>query len=82
MKASILDLRIRMREILKAIDLNEIVTLTYRGKAKATINPIQSENGPLSAKEHPAFGIWCDRKDWEDIDSQVRKTRKGRVHAI
>ena len=39
MKASILDLRHHMREILKALDKNETVTLTYRGKEKGTIIP-------------------------------------------
>jgi hypothetical protein len=35
MKATITDLRYRMKDILKAIDRNETVTIFYRGKEKA-----------------------------------------------
>ena len=35
MKASILDLRRRMKDVLLALDRNESVTIFYRGKEKA-----------------------------------------------
>ena len=57
MKASILDLRRHMGEVLKALDRNEIVTLTYRGHEKATIVP-KKATGKISIKKHPAFGLW------------------------
>ena len=82
MRASILDLRNRMREILNALDLNEIVTLTYRGKEKAKIVPTQLDTAKASLKGHPAFGMWKDRTDNEDVASAVRSLRKGRSNAI
>ena len=39
MKASILDLRRRMKDILLALDRNESVTIFYRGKEKAILSP-------------------------------------------
>ena len=82
MRASILDLRNRMREILHALDLNEVVTLTYRGQEKAKIIPSQLDTSKLSLKEHPAYGIWKDRADEEEVDQVVRRMRKGRSDAI
>jgi antitoxin (DNA-binding transcriptional repressor) of toxin-antitoxin stability system len=79
MKASILDLRRHMRQILKALDRNETVTLTYRGHEKATIIPKHTA-GKTDAKAHCAFGLWQDRKEMEDVDGVARNIRKGRVN--
>lgn len=81
MKASILDLRRRMREILKALDKNEQITLTYRGREKAKIIPFGlSQNADF--RKHRAFGLWKDRKDLADVAKVVRKMRKGRFDAV
>ena len=40
MKASILDLRRRMKDVLLALDRNESVTIFYRGKRRCCMNPI------------------------------------------
>jgi len=55
MRASVLDLRRRMKDILKALDRNETVTLLYRGREKARIVPSGSPDNRASAREHPAF---------------------------
>ena len=81
MKASILDLRRRMSEVLRALDRNEPVSILHRGKPKGIIYPATRENR-LSVTEHPAFGIWKDRDDLEDVDQAVRNLRKGRGHAL
>lgn len=81
MKASILDLRRHMREILNALDLNETVTLTYRGKDKAIIIPSNGNGTKVSPKNHPAFGLWQNRKG-NEVDAMVRKIRRGRGHAV
>lgn len=81
MKASILDLRRRMSDILRALDNNEAVTLTYRGKEKATIVPCGfAEISGL--QDHPAFGLWADRQDMADVAGTVRNLRRGRTNAI
>ena len=80
MKASILDLRRRMKDILLALDRNESVTILYRGKEKAILSPIrQRTKEPV--KDHEAFGMWRDRKDMTDVDAYVRNLRKGHLNA-
>lgn len=79
MKASILDLRYKMKEILQALDRNESVTLTYRGIEKGIIVPIQKQRKQKqSAAEHCAFGIWKNHSDKADVDRYIRNLRKGR----
>jgi hypothetical protein len=70
-----------MSRILQALDKNEEVTLTYRGHEKATIIP-SGKKKKVSAKSHPAFGMWTDRKDMADVAKTVRKLRKDRFDAF
>ena len=82
MKASILDLRQRTREIIRALDRNETVTIFYRGKKKGVIHPAGPEGKKdLQVLDHPAFGLWKDRADLSDVDAAVRGLRKSR-HAV
>ena len=81
MRASILDLRRHMSEVLKALDRNEHVTLTYRGHEKATIVPKKAAE-EVRVKNHPAFGLWKKRRDLEDVETAVRNIRKGRMDAV
>ena len=78
MNATVLDLRTNMKDIIKALNRNEEVTLTYRGKKKAVIVPCKEETDVISASEHLAFGIWKNRDDLEDVERHVRNLRKGR----
>lgn len=83
MKASVLDLRRRPREVLRALERNETVTLLYRGKEKGVIHPAGAPRpGAGRVAEHPAFGIWRDRADLVDVSSVVRNLRRGRTHAL
>ena len=60
-KASVVDLRYRMKEILKAIDRNEEVTVLYHGKVKGVIKPNIS-GGHKRKSDHPFFNlIWIQR---------------------
>jgi prevent-host-death family protein len=80
MEATILDLRRRTREVLEALERNEAITITYRGKKKGVITPIGAGSGNgCAAADHPAFGIWRDRED--GVAETVREIRKGRVDA-
>jgi hypothetical protein len=81
MKASVLDLRCHMGKVLKALDRNENVTLTYRGHEKATIVP-KKISGGIDIKNHLAFGLWKNRADMKDVDAAVRGIRKGRMNAF
>ena len=83
MKASILDLRRRMGDILKALDQNETVTILHRGKTKGIIVPAGAgKSRASSVRAHPAFGIWKNRDDMRDVKQFVRNLRKGRTHAV
>ena len=83
MKATVLDLRRRMSDVMRAIDHNESVTILYRGKEKAVLSPINTRaHSPLSIQEHPAFGMWSDRNDIEDVHDYIRRLRRGRLNVI
>lgn len=80
MKASFVDLRKKSREIIKALNRNERVTVLYRGKPAAIMRPIGDPGDELcgSAKDHAAFGMWADRDDLKDVAAHVRQLRRGR----
>jgi len=85
MKATVLDLRRRMPEVLQALDRNERVTILYRGQERAILVPAggQTANGaPTKASQHPAFGMWADRDDLDEVAAHVRALRQGRHHAF
>lgn len=79
MKASFVDLRKRSKEIVKALDRNQSVTLFYRGKAKGVIVP---GSDPLekaaSVLGHRAFGMWRGRAGLKSVPVVVAKLRKTR----
>ena len=78
MKASIVDLRYRMKDVLRAIDRGETVTVLYRGKERARLVPVQTKGDTPKAEDQPFFGMWKDRKDMADPAAYVRKIRKNR----
>ena len=85
MHATILDLRRRMPEVLRALDRHERVTIFYRGKARAVLVPASEKPSKLGRKRvvsHAAFGMWADRADLGDVSAHVRRIRKGRTHAL
>ncbi len=87
MEASFVDLRKRSREIIRALDRNESVTITYRGKPRAIMQPIAPDGTKRSTKkprteDQPAFGMWADRKDMKDVAAYVRHLRKGRFDGL
>ncbi len=61
MKASIVDLRYKTREILKALECNESVTVLYHGKVKGVIVPASAAT-PVKVKDHPFFGMRADEE--------------------
>lgn len=83
MRASILDLRRRMKDVLAALDRGEQVVLLHRGKEKGVIHPLGSTPARSEpASGHPAFGMWKDREDLCDVDQAVRNMRKGRFRDL
>jgi len=81
MEASFVDLRKKSKEIINALNRKEKVTVLYRGKPAAVMNPINTaaEASELSASQHAAFGIWTkDQGDNNDVTEQVSSLRRNR----
>lgn len=60
MKASIIDLRYKMKDVIKALDRKEEVTILYHGKAKGVIVPVKNKK-QKKVKDHPFFGMLKDK---------------------
>ena len=73
-------LRFHAGKILETTMRGEDVIVTYRGKPAAKIIPFpkRKKRSPKS-DTHRLFGIWKDRTSLKDLDSYIRKIRKGRV---
>jgi antitoxin (DNA-binding transcriptional repressor) of toxin-antitoxin stability system len=83
MKASVVDLRRNMKQVIKALDRNETVILLYRGKEKARIVPTAGPKPSLAKmRAHPAFGMWKDRQDMADPSEYVRAMRTRKRYAL
>lgn len=77
MQASILDLRYKMKDVLKALDRNEVVEILYHGKLKGIITPYKRK-AQQRVKQHPFFGMSKDI----DVTQQIDKLRGGRYRDI
>lgn len=75
MKASILDLRYKTKEILQALGRNESVTVLYHGKVRGIIKPARGKS-VSRVKDHPFFGM---RKGIEEtVLEELDRLRKPR----
>jgi len=75
MKASIVDLRYKTKDILKALERNESVTVLYHGKVKGVIKPA-GERSVGKVKDHEFFGM--NRKSEGTVLEELEKLRKTR----
>jgi antitoxin (DNA-binding transcriptional repressor) of toxin-antitoxin stability system len=66
MKATIVDLRYRMKSVLAALDRGEPVIVLHRGIEKARLVPIEASREKRNAIDDPAFGMWKSRTDMVD----------------
>jgi antitoxin (DNA-binding transcriptional repressor) of toxin-antitoxin stability system len=76
MKASVVDLRYRMSEVLKAIDRNEEVTILYHGKVKGVIKPKVSR-ARTRIMDHPFFNMLPSKKPVQEVMAELRGDRYG-----
>jgi len=77
MKATVVDLRYKMNDVLKALDRNEKVTIFYRGKMKGVLISSEHPRKEKKIAEHPFFGMSSPVNDNSVLD-QVEHLRKGR----
>jgi hypothetical protein len=79
MKASVVDLRYRMKDVLKALQRREKVKVLYRGKLRGTIVPA-GRSVRAKIKDHPLFGVHAhDDMPVSDVMSQLRGGRYSAV---
>lgn len=79
MKASIVDLRYKMSEVLSALDRRERVNILYHGKVKGIIVPVE-ERPEVEASKHPFFGMISGEK--KTVEEVMEKLREGRYRDI
>jgi len=80
MQVSFVDLSKKSAEIIKALSRKERVTVLYRGKPAAIMEPIDGRvtGEPQPASLHQAFGIWADQAVTSGVEEQVRDLRRRR----
>jgi len=79
MKATILDLRYKMKHILKALERNEKITILYHGKEKGILIPGRKEK-KIQVKDHPFFGM--NKEEKKSVVEQMDKLRGPRYNAF
>lgn len=76
MKASIVDLRYHMNDVLKALARNQTVTIIYHGKEKGIITPIPDSPTKKKVEDTQLFGMNADDKmSVDEIMEQLRGAR-------
>jgi antitoxin (DNA-binding transcriptional repressor) of toxin-antitoxin stability system len=82
MKASIVDLRYKTKEILQALDRNEEVTITYHGKVRGKIVPAKrkGKSVKVSIKDTAFFGM--HKHHTEPVENVMKRLRGGRYRDI
>ena len=79
MHASIIDLRYRMRDILRALRRNEEIVILYRGKETALMTPLHKKKTG-SVKQHPFFGMLKD--DIRSVEEMMKELRGDRYRDL
>jgi prevent-host-death family protein len=75
MQATIVDLRYKTKEVLSAVERREPVTITYRGKDRFQITPIENKKSRKSCRDFDFIG---SDKGTENIEDVMKKLRGGR----
>jgi len=74
MKTNAVDLRRNMKDIMRAVERNEPVTVLYHGKEKAMIRPIE-QTSASSVRDHAFFGM---NQDDIAVETVIDGLRNGR----
>jgi antitoxin (DNA-binding transcriptional repressor) of toxin-antitoxin stability system len=79
MNVSIVELRYKTKEVLKAVERGEQVVVVARGREKGVIS--RRASGPLtSAAQHPFFNSAKTRR--RSVDAVMAELRGGRFRAL
>ncbi len=83
MRASVVDLRYKMREVLKALRHNEKVEILYHGKTAGIIFPVLPKLSSITkVKDHPFFGMSKASHSNKSVQNEMGKLRGGRFHDL
>jgi antitoxin (DNA-binding transcriptional repressor) of toxin-antitoxin stability system len=80
MKATVVDLRYKMNDVLKALDRNEKVTVLYRGKVKGVLVPV-AQKKDMRMTDHPFFGM-STQKPKKSVLDELDDLRRARYDDI
>ncbi len=80
MKATVVDLRYKMNDVLKALDRNEQVTVLYHGKVKGIIFPAK-QKVDKKITDHPFFGMTAKHSN-KSVLEEMDDLRKARYNDI
>lgn len=78
MKTTAKALRFHVKELLASVSRGEEVIITYRGKPKAKLVPIDNNYQEEKKSDDELFGIWKDNPAVKNVEAYVRNKRKGR----
>lgn len=76
MKVSVVDLRYKMNDVLKALDRNEDVSILYHGKLKGVLKAQTSQHrNKTRMTDHPFFNMNSSTKS---VEHEMDSLRGGR----
>jgi len=78
MQATVVDLRYRMNDVLKALDRNEDVDILYRGKTKGVLTA-RAEHSGMKVSQHPFFNMRSSR---QSMEAEMETLRGGRYRDL
>ena len=79
MKATVVDMRYKMKDVLASLERNEDVTLLYHGKVKGFIRPAGRAT-PGKVSEHAFFGM--SRSARASVAAGMESLRGGRRRTV
>ncbi len=82
MRASVVDLRTKMREVLQALRRNEVVEVLYHGKVAGRIFPPVQEKPAGQFRSHPFFGMHKKQSGGKSVEKTMDDLRGGRFRAL
>ncbi len=79
MQTTVVDLRYRMKDVLKALTRRERVQILYHGRVKGEIVPA-GESSTVPVRQHPFFGMFRDEAG--SVEATMKRIRGGRYNAL
>jgi len=79
MKATVVDLKHKMKDVLEALEKREKITLLYHGKGKGFIIPADGQK-IVKVVNHP-FSKMAEKKA-KSVEQQINELRGSRFNAL